>query len=199
MAVLGGRSPTWSANMNSNSRHVKLPFLTTRCQYWGVHLPVDLPIWTLNSRNVKLPVDVPIWTLTVDRCLICQYELYNSRNVKLPFFTTRCQYQGSRSATWSANMSINNRNVSPYLHKKYKSQLNECPECLFPSLFINCSKYSPYLLKESKFSSRMNLSNQKWLSNTSHNSINYVNEFPCCHSVDLPIWTLTVIASHWQI
>ena len=41
---LGGRSATWSANMSSNSRNVKLPFLTTRCHYWVVDLPVDLPL-----------------------------------------------------------------------------------------------------------------------------------------------------------
>ena len=28
-------SGSWSANMSSNSRNLKLPFLTTRCLYWG--------------------------------------------------------------------------------------------------------------------------------------------------------------------
>ena len=35
----------------------------------------------------------------------------NSRNVKSPFFTTTWHYQGGRSATSSANMSSNSRNV----------------------------------------------------------------------------------------
>ena len=46
-ASTGGRSATLSANMSSNSRNVKLPFLTTRCQYWGVDLPLYLSIWAL--------------------------------------------------------------------------------------------------------------------------------------------------------
>ena len=37
----------------------------------------------------------------------------NRRNVKLPFLTTRCYYQAGRSASWSANMSSNSRNVKP--------------------------------------------------------------------------------------
>ena len=68
-ATTGGKSgvdlATWSANMSSNSRNVKLLFLTTRCHYWGVDLPVDLPAWSANmssnSRNVKLP----FWTIDV--------------------------------------------------------------------------------------------------------------------------------------
>ena len=43
----GHRSPSWSANMSSNSRNLKLPFLTIRCLYKGVDLPLDLPIWAL--------------------------------------------------------------------------------------------------------------------------------------------------------
>ena len=46
--------PTWSANMSSNSGNVKLPFLTTRCHYQGVDLPInlqlDLPIWALTGE-----------------------------------------------------------------------------------------------------------------------------------------------------
>ena len=38
------RSSTWSAYMSFNSSNVKLPFLTTRCQYWGVDLPADLGV-----------------------------------------------------------------------------------------------------------------------------------------------------------
>ena len=45
MVNWGSRSATSSANMSSNIRNVKLPFLTTRYQYWGVDLPagLDLP------------------------------------------------------------------------------------------------------------------------------------------------------------
>ena len=91
---LGSRSATWSANMTSNSRNVKLPFLTTRCHYWGVDLPLDLQIWHLiwhssnasegkcanwpltveilhhttrcHYQGVDLPLDLPIWPLTVE-------------------------------------------------------------------------------------------------------------------------------------
>ena len=58
------RSATSSANMSSNSRNVKSPFLTTRCQYWGRSA----------SRSANMSS--------------------NSSNVKLPFLTTRCQYGG---------------------------------------------------------------------------------------------------------
>ena len=105
MPVLGGRSAsrsaTSSANMSSNSRNVKLPFLTTRCQYWGVDLPVDLPL------------HLPIWALTVEMWNCNSWPLdasmgggrsatssanmsSNSKTVKLPFLTIRWQYQGGR-------------------------------------------------------------------------------------------------------
>ena len=99
MPVPGGRLATWSTNMSSNSRNVKLPFLTTRCHYWGVDLPVDLPL------------DLPIWVLTVEMWNCYSWPLdattggcrsasrsanmsSNSRNVKLLFLTTRCHYWG---------------------------------------------------------------------------------------------------------
>ena len=34
-----------SLNMSSNSRNFKSQYLTTRCLYWGVDLPVNRPIW----------------------------------------------------------------------------------------------------------------------------------------------------------
>ena len=41
---------------------------------------------------------------------------YNSRNVKLPFLTTRCLCRGGRSASWSAIKSSNSTNVKlPFL------------------------------------------------------------------------------------
>ena len=71
----------WSANMSSNSRNLILPLLTTRCLYWGVDLPVDVPIWAL--------------TVEISYC-------HSS-----PLDATT----GGRSASWSANMSINSRNI----------------------------------------------------------------------------------------
>ena len=82
MPLLGGRSAISSDNMTSNSRNVKLSFLTTRCHYWGLDLPVDLPLhlpiraltvemwnchsWPLDAstKGVDVPVDLPIWVLT---------------------------------------------------------------------------------------------------------------------------------------
>ena len=129
--------------MSSNSRNVKLPFLTTRCHYWGVDIPLDLPIraltvemwncysWPLDANTVDLPIDLPIWALTVEMWNCHSWPLdvttggsrsatwsanmsSHSRNVKLLFLTTRCHY--CRSANWSANMSSNSRNVKlPFL------------------------------------------------------------------------------------
>ena len=39
------------------------------------------------------------------------YMRFNNRNLKLTFLTTRCIYWGVRSASWSAYMSFNNRNL----------------------------------------------------------------------------------------
>ena len=144
MPLPGGRSANWSANMTSNSGNVKLPFLTTRCHYWGLDLPVDLPVdlsiwpltvemsyhhsWALDAHY--LGVDLPIWALTVEMWNCHSWPLdrsatwsvnmtSNSRNVKLLFMTTRCYWgvgPASRSATWSANMTSNSRNVKlPFL------------------------------------------------------------------------------------
>ena len=57
----GGRSATWSANMSSNSRNVKLPFLTNRCL---LTREVDLPLWALT-------LDLPIWALTFKKMWNC--------------------------------------------------------------------------------------------------------------------------------
>ena len=128
------RSATSPATMSSNSRNVKLPFLTMRCQYWGVDLPLHLPIWALTVEMwnchswpqdaptggrdlpVDLPLHLPLWALTVEmwNCHswlldasirgVCRSAItfgtssanmsLNSRDVKLPFLTTRCQYWG---------------------------------------------------------------------------------------------------------
>ena len=128
-----GRSATSSANMSSNSRNVKLPFMTTRFHYWGVDLPVDLPIWSLTVEmwnHHSWPLDAttggPIWALTVEMWNCHSWpldattggpiwaltvEMWNCHSWPLDA-TTR----GSRSASWSANMSSNSRNVkSPFL------------------------------------------------------------------------------------
>ena len=97
-------SDTWSGNMTSISRNLKLPFFTNRCLYWeGVDLPVDLSL------------DLPIWALTVDiqNCHCCPLHAStrgdrsashlplwsgnmtsNSKNLRLPFLTNRCLYWG---------------------------------------------------------------------------------------------------------
>ena len=104
-----------SANMSSNSRNVKLPFLTTRCHHWGVDLPLDLPIWALTVEMWNCHS----WPLDVttggSRSASRSANMSShSRNAKLLFLTTRCHY--CRSANWSANMSSNSRNVKlPFL------------------------------------------------------------------------------------
>ena len=106
----GGRSATWSANMTSNSRNVKLPFLTTRCHYWGVDLPLDLPLWHLIVEMLNChswPIDATTGVWTASRSATWSANMTsNSRNVKLPFLTTRCHYQGDRSATWFCKYDI---------------------------------------------------------------------------------------------
>ena len=120
------RSATSSANMSSNSRNVKLPFLTSRWHYCGVRSATPSVNMISNSRNVKLPflttrwhyqgvylpLHLPIWALTVEMWNCHSWPLdattggwgrsatssanmtSNSRNVKLPFLTTRCHYWG---------------------------------------------------------------------------------------------------------
>ena len=90
MPLLRGRSASWSANMSSNSRNLKLPSLTTRYLYWS-------------NRSAS-------WSANMSS---------NSWNLKSPFLTIRCLYWRGRSASWLANMSSNNRNVkSPFLTAK---------------------------------------------------------------------------------
>ena len=73
--------PIWALTVEMWNYH-SLPFLTTRCHYWG-------------GRSVT-------WSANMSS---------KSSNVKLLFLTTRCQYQWGGSANWSANMSSNSRNV----------------------------------------------------------------------------------------
>ena len=110
--------------MSSNSRNVKLPFLTTRCHYWGVRSATSSANMSFKSRNVKSPFlttrshywgvdlsfNLPIWTLTVEMSSCHSWPLdattgarsatssanmnSNSGNVKLPFLTTRSHYWG---------------------------------------------------------------------------------------------------------
>ena len=121
MPLLGGGSASSSANMSYNSRNMKSPFLTNRCLYWGVDLPVHLPIWAITvemwnchswpldaSMGGDLPADLSIWAITVAMWNHHSWPIdastggrsasssanmsYNSRNLKLPFVTNRCLY-----------------------------------------------------------------------------------------------------------
>ena len=145
MPLVRGRSASWSANMSSNTRNLKLPFLATRCLYWGVDLPVDLPIWPL-TVEMSYCHSWPLDATTGGRSATWSANMSsNTRNMKLPFLATRCLYwgvdlpvdlpiwpltvemsychswpldatTGGRSATWSANMSSNTRNMKlPFL------------------------------------------------------------------------------------
>ena len=94
MAVLRGRgrsssrSATSFASMSCNSRNVKLPFLTTRCQYQGLDL----------LRGVDLPPGLPKLLVSASVKWQIFYHLV-SRNVKLPFRCTG-RLAGGRSATF---------------------------------------------------------------------------------------------------
>ena len=79
-----GRSATSSANIRSNSRNVKSPFFTTRFHYQG--------------EGVDLPLHLPIWALTV--------EISNCHSWPLD-----ATMGASRSASWSANMTSNSKNL----------------------------------------------------------------------------------------
>ena len=136
MALPGGRSVRWSAIMTSNTRNLKLPFLAMRCLYWGVGLPVDLPIWVLtveaswsdyiccNSWNlilpfltprchyqgVDLPLDLPLWALLLEIWNCHSWPLDGSiRGVDLPVDLPI--WALIVEASWSVNMSSNSRNV----------------------------------------------------------------------------------------
>ena len=140
MSLPGGRSASWSANMSSNSRNVILPFLTTRCHYWVVDLPGDLPIWALSleiwkchswpqdgSTRGDLPLDGPIWALIVEASSSASMSS-NSWNYILPFLATGWLYKGvdlpldlriwalTVEASSSASMSSNSWNlILPFL------------------------------------------------------------------------------------
>ena len=91
--------------MTSNSWNLISPFLTTRCHYQGVDLPVDLPIWALtveaswsanrssNTRNCHSS-SLDATTRGTRSASWHGNMTSNSRNVILPFLTPRCHYQG---------------------------------------------------------------------------------------------------------
>ena len=83
MPLLGGRSASWLANISSNGRNLKSPFLTT-----GRHSTSGGKSASWLSANMSS----------------------NRRNLKSPFLITRCLYQGV-PAGCSVNMSSNSRNV----------------------------------------------------------------------------------------
>ena len=96
-----GRSASWSASMSSNSRNVKLPFLTTRCLYQGSGgrsfrwstsrssnstdlkflstWAVRISMWIFQYESqiaILRGVDLQVQFWMICRChLICQYEL----------------------------------------------------------------------------------------------------------------------------
>ena len=111
-----GRSARWLANMSSNSRNLKSPFLTTRCLYqWG-YLMVVMSIWAQTvkvSSHHSWPIDASTRGVPAGCCLNMSS---NSRNLKSPFVTKRGLYWGDRSASWLANICSNSRNLkSPFL------------------------------------------------------------------------------------
>ena len=96
----------FQVSMISSSWNIKI---SGKNLYVQIFKPVDLPIWALtvemwnchswpldtSTGGVDLPVDLPIWALTVEmwNCSWSANMSFNSRNVKLPFLTTRCQYK----------------------------------------------------------------------------------------------------------
>ena len=104
--ISASRSATSSANMRSNSRNVKLPFLSITA---GVYLPLHLPIAEMWNHH-----SLPLYATTGGIRSASRYATSsakmssNSRNVKLPFLTIS---EGGRSVTSSANMSSYSRNV----------------------------------------------------------------------------------------
>ena len=164
------RSANWSANMSSNSRNVKLPFLTTRCHYWGASRSAT---WSANMSS-------------------------NSSNVKLPFLTNRCQYQGGRSATWSANMSSNSRNVKlPFLTTRCQYWGRSVLDLPIWALTVEMWNYHSWPLD---VTTGGRSASRSWSANMSSNSRNVKLPFlttRCQYQgvdlpLDLPIWALTV-------
>ena len=103
--------------MTCNNSNLKLPFLAIRCLKWGLHLPVDLPIWPVTiaiwnchswqigayARGVNLSVNLPIWPVTI--------EFWNFHSWPLDGSTG-----GGTSVSWSAYMTCNIRNLKlPFL------------------------------------------------------------------------------------
>ena len=81
---------SWPLDVSSN---VKLPFWTTRCQYWGVDLLADLPIAILDHK-MSVPGGRSAGRSRGRSANCHSWPLDVSSNVKLPFLTTRCQYWG---------------------------------------------------------------------------------------------------------
>ena len=140
-------------------------------------LVVDLP--------ADLPVGLPIWALKVEMWN-CHFRLLdvsirgsrsaymncNSSNVKLPFFTIRCQYQGGRSASryksWSAYGSLKSSNVKlPFLNTGFQSWPVDLPIWAFTVTMWNC---------------------HSWLLDVITRGVDVLGDL----TVDLPIWALTI-------
>ena len=127
---MGGRSATWSAYMSFHKRNLKLPFLATRCLYWGVDLPVDLPIcastrdiwnyhsWPLDASTggLDLPVDPPIWASTIEiwKCHSWPLDASTGGGGDLPKMssrTFRCAHHRSLFASRKTNNNDKDRLV----------------------------------------------------------------------------------------
>ena len=127
--------------MSCDNWNLKLPFLATRCQYRGVHLPVDLLIWNLKLpflatrcqyRGVDLPLDLLMWTLTsILHVKFDKYELSELKSFILIWGVSRGCY------IWHASTMLT--------------------DCLLLKLFRN------------KENSHLFLKNPKWLPKASHN------------------------------
>ena len=126
----GGWSARWSANMSSNSRNVKLSFLTTRCHYWGERSSRWSANMSSNSTNVKLlsawAVRISMWIFSMNLkiAILSGVDLQVQGDLQVPLdlpmwaltvkvwkYHCRHLYWGVWSARWSAYMSSNSRNV----------------------------------------------------------------------------------------
>ena len=124
-------------------------------EMWNCHSwPLDA-----STRGVDLLVDLPIWALTVEASWSAIMSS-NSRNLILPFLTTRCNYKGvdllvdlpiwalTVEASWSANMSSNSRNViSPFLTTRshYRGLGYICLSMAFSIAFFRMWRW-PYVV-----------------------------------------------------
>ena len=179
MTLLGewGRSASWSANISSNSRNLKLTFFTTRC-HGRVHLPVDLSIlalieeisnwhsWPLDDSTgggrVDLPLDLLILAIIV--------EISNCHSSPINNST----WGVGTYASWSANNTSNSRNLKlPFLATRwlYWGGGVDLPVDLsILALIVEISNHHSWPLDDSTWGSR----SASWSANISSNSRNLI-------------------------